>query len=101
MKTISATPALKSLKSLQNTTIVPLIIFLALIQPILPKEDKLDEIEWKMKCMDGILFFVCLGMESYYEEEVCYELNTIQVIQEYLNTLWAIFLALIQPILPK
>ena len=50
-------------------------------------EDKLDEIEWKMKCMDGILFFVCLGMESYYEEEVCYELNTIQVIQEYLNTL--------------
>lgn len=31
-------------------------------------EDKLDEIEWKMKCMDGILFFVCLGMESYYEE---------------------------------
>ena len=50
-------------------------------------EDKLDEIEWKMKCIDGILFFVCLGMESYYEEEVCYEINTIQVIQEYLNTL--------------
>lgn len=56
-------------------------------------EDKLDEIEWKMKCMDGILFFVCLGMESYYEEEVCYELNTIQVIQEYLNTLWAVDIA--------
>lgn len=56
-------------------------------------EDRLDEIEWKMKCMDGILFYVCLGMESYYEEEGCYELNTIQVIQEYLNTLRTVDIA--------
>ncbi len=52
-------------------------------------EDKLEVIQRKMRNMEGALFFISLGLESFYQSEDCYEADTIQAIRNYLKSLTA------------
>ena len=50
-------------------------------------EDYMEEMERKVRCLDSILFFISTGMEYFYQTENCFELNTIQFINDYLKTI--------------
>ena len=50
-------------------------------------EDYMEEMERKVRCLDSILFFISTGMEYFYQTENCFEVNTIQFINDYLKTI--------------
>jgi len=50
-------------------------------------EDRLEVIQRKMRNMEGALFFITLGMESFYQSEDCCEAGTVQAIRNYLKSL--------------
>jgi len=50
-------------------------------------EDKLEAIQRKMRHLEGALFFIALGLESFYQCEDCYEVDTIQAVRDYIKTL--------------
>lgn len=50
-------------------------------------EDCMEEMERKVRCLDSILFFISTGMEYFYQTENCFEVNTIQFINDYLKTI--------------
>ena len=52
-------------------------------------DDYMEEIERKMRCIDGTLFFVLLGMENFYRQENCYETGMMDTVRTYLEVLRA------------
>lgn len=50
-------------------------------------EDYMEEMERKVRCLDSILFFISTGMEYFHQTENCFEVNTIQFINDYLKTI--------------
>ena len=52
-------------------------------------DDYMEEIERKMRCIDGTLFFVLLGMENFYRQENCDETGMMDTVRTYLEVLRA------------
>ncbi len=62
-------------------------------------EDKLEEVQRKMKYIDNAMFFIILGMESYCQNEGNNEAGTVHAIRDYLKTIRAQDLAEIEKLL--
>ena len=45
----------------------------------------MEEMERKVRCLDSTLFFISIGMEYFHQTEDCFEVNTIQFINDYLK----------------
>lgn len=64
-------------------------------------DDYMEEIERKMRCIDGTLFFILLGMENFYRQENCYEIGMLETIREHMDMLRAGDIAELHKILDK
>lgn len=64
-------------------------------------DDLLEEIENKMRGIDGTLFFILLGMENFYRQEDCYEVGMLETIREYMDMLRTGDIAELHKILDK
>ena len=49
-------------------------------------DDYMEEIEKKMRYIDSTLFFLSLGLEYFYQQEDCQQVNMVQLIKDYLKT---------------
>ena len=64
-------------------------------------EDYMEEMERKVRCLDSTLFFISIGMEYFYQTENCFEVNTIQFINDYLKTIRNVEIAGLHEVLTK
>ena len=64
-------------------------------------EDYMEEMERKVRCLDSILFFISTGMEYFYQTENCFEVNTIQFINDYLKNIRNIEIAGLHEVLTE
>ena len=64
-------------------------------------EDYMEEMERKVRCLDSILFFISTGMEYFYQTENCFEVNTIQFINDYLKTIRNVEIASLHEVLTE
>ena len=64
-------------------------------------DDYMEEIERKMKCIDGTLFFILLGMENFYRQEDCYEVGMMESVRDYMDMLRTGDMAKLHKILDK
>ena len=49
-------------------------------------EDKLEEMERKIRCLEDAVFYIVLGMEALSQQENCCEANTMQAVGGCLKT---------------
>ena len=64
-------------------------------------DDYMEEIERKMKCIDGTLFFILLGMENFYRQEDCYEVGMMESVRDYMDMLRTGDMAKLHKVLDK
>ncbi len=64
-------------------------------------DDYMEEIERKMKSIDGTLFFILLGMENFYRQEDCYEVGMMESVRDYMDMLRTGDMAKLHKVLDK
>ena len=50
-------------------------------------DDCMEKVERKMRCIDATLFFLLMGMESFYRQEDCYEVAMLEAVRDHMKML--------------